>query len=296
VTSILCPVDFSEFSRRALHHAEAAAKWYAADLHVLHVLFDVMPRAVPALAPSPPTTVEDIGPATIEALRAFVKQSGVTCATTQVVRDGPVAREIANYAGEVNTDLIVMGTHGHTGVDHAIIGSTTERVLHRAPCPVLTIPKVGDEPGSADRERFTHVLCAIDFSPSSLAALSHGLSFAQENDAKLTLLHVVETLSDDDALIAAHFRVGEYIQTRKEDARQQLVALVRGEARASREPSTLVELGGAARTILRVADQLNADLIVMGAQGRAGISLLLFGSTTHTVVRHAVCPVITARA
>jgi nucleotide-binding universal stress UspA family protein len=181
-------------------------------------------------------------------------------------------------------------------MEHALIGSTTERVLHKASCPVLTIPNAGDEPGSAERVRFTHVLCAIDFSPSSLKALAHGLSFAHESDAKVTLLHVLEMLSDEQMSAAWLVPVGEYVQQRRDEARHQLDQLVRDELRAGNEPALLVETGSVTRTILRVADQLNTDLIAIGARGRTAVGRMLFGSTTDTVIRHAVCPVITTMA
>jgi universal stress protein A len=169
-------------------------------------------------------------------------------------------------------------------------------VLHKVTCPVLTIPEAGDEPGSADRVRSTHVLCAVDFSPSSRAALAQGLSFAEENEAKVSVLHVLEPLSKDEAVAAWLTPLGELVQRRRDEALDQLHTFLPGELHAGSELARLVELGGAARTILRVADEINADLIAMGVRGRTALGRILIGSTTDTVVRHAACPVLTARA
>ena len=110
------------------------------------------------------------------------------------------------------------------------------------------------------------------------------------------MLHVLEPLSDEEAMAAWQTPLGELVQRRREEALHQLPTLLRSEFQTGNEPARFVELGGAARTILRVADQVNADLIAMGARGRTALGRILFGSTTDTVIRHAVCPVLTTRA
>ncbi len=296
IQRVLCPVDFSEFSRRALHHAHAVAAWYEAALDVLHVLPDVIPPVMPSMTPVPGPTSEIIKSDREAALRDFVAESGVTRPACQAVLFGPPARTIVSYARDRRADLIVMGTHGHTGLERLLVGSTAERVVHDAECPVLTIPKGADEPGSSDRVRFTHVLVAVDHSPASLRALRLALSLAQENQAAVTLLHVVEMLSDEEARTVGHYRIAEYVQARRQDALDQLKALDLEGAESWCSVNQIVELGDAGRTILRVAGERGADLIVMGAQGRGALGRLLLGSATQTVVRRAACPLLTMRA
>ncbi|HXE81558.1 MAG TPA: universal stress protein [Vicinamibacterales bacterium] len=293
IRRVLCPVDFSEFSRRALHHAAAIAEWYAAELYVLHAHLEIAPVPVPLLVPEPSA---DMGADMKAALHQFISQSDVGRSPKEIVRAGDPVPTILACAREIGADLIVMGTHGHSGFERALLGSTTERVLHKAPCPVLTIPRLADEPGSAERVRFTRVLCAVDFSPSSVRALEHGIAFAEESEAGLILLHVLPVLSDEDARTQGHFRIAEYVRTRTDDIRRELAALVPEEARSWCDVKEMVELGAPAQRILATADRENADLIVMGAQGRNGLGLILFGSTTQTVVRRATCPVLTVRA
>jgi universal stress protein A len=187
VHRVLCPVDFSDCSRRALHYADALANRYDADLHVVHFYLEVVPPAVPLEVPKTPDG-DSVRQATIEALGEFVKRAGVTRDVRRLARPGLPVQGVLDYAAEIRADLIVLGTHGRTGLDRALLGSTAERVLHSAACPVLTIPGAAAESAPRDHASFTHVLCAVDFSPASAPVVEHGLSLARDSEAKLTLL------------------------------------------------------------------------------------------------------------
>jgi nucleotide-binding universal stress UspA family protein len=297
VQRVLCPVDFSDMSGKALHHAAAVARWYGAELHVLHAIVPVIPPPLPVGAALPAMIAEESPAAAEQSLRQLVERAAIERhAVREVVRHGAAVAEIVDYAREQDIDLIVLGTHGLTGLEHLLLGSVAERVLHYAPCPVLTIPRTAPD---ADPERpvqFKHILSAVDFSPSSTRALDFALSLAKENDGEMTLLHVLEMLAPEDAITVAHYRVGEYVAQRRRDVCRQLSALIPANAREWCNPSAQVEVGPAAQMILQVAEDRRADLIVMGAQGHGALGTLLFGSTTQTVVRRATCPVLTARA
>lgn len=137
---------------------------------------------------------------------------------------------------------------------------------------------------------FKRILCPIDFSPSALLALGFALDLARQADGLVKLLHAMEWLPDEEPGITAHFDIPEV-----RDARQRLRTLVSEESRTWVEIDDLVVFGSASDEILRAAKTEPADLIVMGAQGRSGIGLALFGSTTQQVVRGAMCPVLTVR-
>jgi len=295
ITRILCPVDFSEFSRRALHHAQALAATWGAELHVLHVVPELVTPMLPLGGLLPPIAFEDVTPATLVALDRFVAEDQSPVRAETAVRRGQTVVEILDYAGEMCADLLVTGTHGHTGLGHVLLGSTAERLVHHAACPVLTVPRRGDQAGAADRTRFTHVLVASDFSPASMHALQLGRSIAREHGAALSLLHVLELLTDEEARMQAHYRVGEYVTARRLEALERLKASVPPSVDAWRGVSAVVELGSAGRVILQQADQRGADLIVMGAQGHGGLGLVIFGSTTQVVLRGASVPVLTTR-
>ena len=185
ISKILCPVDFSEFSRDALDHAVALANWYRAELLVLHVF--VIP-SVPGPAAGFP--VESLTPMSIspggiaDELKDFA--GGVIGSADvrweAVVSPGITAAvEIARQAERMVADLIVIGTHGKSGFDRFLLGSVTERLLRVATAPMMTVPPRSKR---SETERYRSILCPIDFSGESMRALRYALSLAQEADAR----------------------------------------------------------------------------------------------------------------
>ncbi len=296
IRQILCPVDFSDTSDKALHHAAAIARWYGAELHVLHAIVPMSPPL--AVGASLPQTIGvESQDAAEQSLRRMINRVGVVPSTTRmVVCTGAPVGTIVDYVREQPIDLIVLGTHGLSGLDHLLLGSVAERVLHQAPCPVLTIPRRAPDVDARRPVQFKRIVCAIDFWPDFSRTVDLALSLAKENDAEVTFLHALEKLVPEGVVGAAHYHVSEYVAQRRREACHQLSALIPAGARDWCHPSVQVEIGSAAQTILRVADERAADLIVMGAQGHGVLGTLLMGSATQTVVRRATCPVLTARA
>jgi nucleotide-binding universal stress UspA family protein len=139
---ILVPTDFSKHSRNALAYGAAFAEKFGAELHLLHVVQDLAVFIPDAVTGVPPTTppVEQLTAAAQEALAQMVREQplpGVTPLTD--VREGTPFYEIIRFAREKDIDLIVMGTHGRSGLAHVLLGSVTEKVVRKAPCPVLTV-------------------------------------------------------------------------------------------------------------------------------------------------------------
>jgi nucleotide-binding universal stress UspA family protein len=203
---------------------------------------------------------------------------------------GQPANRIVERSRALPADLIVIGTHGIGGFDHLVLGSVTEKVLRKATCPVLTVPP---HARMTSRLPFKRLLCPIDFSESSLAALQFAFSLAQEGDAELTVLHVFDT--GDEPLTDRPINVPEYRRQLEHDLTVELGALVPDSVRTWCQPSTRTARGKAYREILGIATEESCDLIVMGVQGRNALDLMLFGSTTNQVVRRATCPVLTLR-
>jgi nucleotide-binding universal stress UspA family protein len=139
---ILVPTDFSKFSEVALTYAAALAEKFGAELFLLHVVQDLavfIPDAV-AVVPAPVAPVEQLATAARNALDRLVQEQLLgQLPIHPEVREGTPFYEIIRFAREANIDLIVMGTHGHTGLVHVLLGSVTERVVRKAPCPVLTV-------------------------------------------------------------------------------------------------------------------------------------------------------------
>lgn len=139
---ILVPTDFSKHSQNALRYAAAFAEKFGAELYLLHVVQDLalfIPEAVSVAPPIAPP-IEQLTAAVREALDRVLRESNLQGLTVhQEVREGTPFYEIIQAAKERDIDLIIMGTHGHGGLAHVLLGSVTEKVVRKAPCPVLTV-------------------------------------------------------------------------------------------------------------------------------------------------------------
>ena len=298
IRQILCPIDFSEHSRSALDNAIAIARWYEARVTVLHV-FSSAP--LPAFGPGPVVFEPIILPVDRDRLladtKAFADTEGTAgVAIDAVVRDGTTAAEILDQANSMKADLVVIGTHGRSGFERLVLGSVAEKVLRKAVCPVMTVPKRLSEAVSASPVLYKRILCPVDFSESSSRALQYAVSLAEESDGWLVVLHVVahefELKAGTD--YDAGMTVKNFLEEREHALLGGLQEVVAGAPDFLRM-ETLMTHGKPWREVLRVAAERDSDLIVMGVQGRGAVDLMLFGSTTQHVVREASCPVLTLR-
>lgn len=309
IRTILCPIDFSEFSRHALTHAVQLARWFEASLIVSYVyplpaappsvVFGGLPGPIPPGDPltSAPLSAERMHDEALARLSAFVSQVDATAFTLKIdVRAGTPAAVILNEAERLPSDLIVLGTHGHSGFERWMLGSVTEKVLRKAGCPVMTVPPpVGDAPRDA-LAIFKRILCAIDFSDASLKGLEYALALAQEADAELLLMHVIEGLPDPpDWQQPPSPAVVEYLRLSQENALTRLRAALPREAQTWCQPHMVLTTGKPHHEILRAARERDAHMIVLGVHGRGAVDRMFFGSTTNQIVRAAPCPVLTVR-
>lgn len=288
IKRILCPVDFSEYSDHALAYAIKMAQWYGSEVHVLHVMPLLPPSTVNGLAESSRQMTAGSLAAAVERART----EGVTV-TTQVIESGEAAPRILECAEAIDADLIVTGSHGRKGVSRIFLGSIVELLLHRSRRPVLAIPSHLDAARLAGPISFERIVCAVDFAVASLAGLEHALSIAEESDARLTLLHVIEKPPElDHAPPPPEFDVDLVRAEAEAERLVRLRALVPEGARDFCTVETAVLEGGVARQVLRKAAAENADLIVLGVHGRSPIDLTIFGSNSAAIIRDAHCPVL----
>jgi len=294
---ILCPVDFSESSDRALDYSLALGKRHGSRVSVMHVLPTVL--ADPDLYPYLTEPVLASGEARDRAYRRlgdFVHRALADGIGSEVIlEDGDVVEEVLKKVKRLEADLVVMGTHGRRGFRRLLLGSVTERVLRQSEAPVLSIspsaPTIGKKQGP-----FQKILCAVDFSAASLAGLSVGLALRQEN-AELLVLHVVEFYLPPALGEAVAFDATELRGRHRLQGTAKLEELLPKEARAHTRLETVVlESGSPYQEILRTAEREGCDLIVMGVAGRSSADLVFFGSTANHVVRAAACPVMTIRS
>jgi nucleotide-binding universal stress UspA family protein len=230
-----------------------------------------------------------------------LKQLRTALATSNIAADaatlaavaGEPAATIVDQALSIPADLLVMGTHGRSGFDRLLLGSVTEKVLHKAPCPILTVPPHAPQKTETDGN-FSRILCPMDFSLSALQAFGFAVDLARQSGGSVIALHAIEWLADD---VSAHarFNVQDFRQHLIDDAHTRLRALIADQPGGTASIEDVVVIGRAYREVLKTADTGAADLIVMGAQGLGGMGLTLFGSTTQQVVRGATCPVLTVR-
>jgi nucleotide-binding universal stress UspA family protein len=301
ISTILCPVDFSRFSDHALSLSAAAARWYEARLTLLHV-FPHLPAAdmLPAIGlhATPTATLQDVGAARIvdQIRRRAARLAPGLDVTYEVVEAGEVGAEILAQADRLAPDLLVMASHGRSGVERLLLGSVTEQVLRRARCPVMVVPAHDLEP-AAGGPRFRQILCPVDYSDSALRSLEFAYSLAEEADGQLTLLHVVEAPTEMNPLtLVAPPPPDEVLAAACAQQTPRLHRLVPDAVRTFCQVHEEVAVGPVAPEILRAARERRADLIVMGVMGRTPLDLTVFGSTTHKVLRGATCPVLTVRA
>jgi nucleotide-binding universal stress UspA family protein len=298
INQILCPIDFSETSHHALEQAAAIAGWYRARLHVLHVYNPVF-APIPAL----PAPVDRVPERELQRVReqaaAFVQTSAGAVAADVAVAIGQPATTVVDRAAALSVDLIVMGTHGASGFERLLIGSVTEKVLRKAVCPVLTVPP---RTHATSQLPFRRVLCAVDFSDWSRAAVDFAASLAAESGASLDLLHVVEWPWEEppapvfsELPPAQASALLEFRQSLVTSATRRLESLVAATLTDKCAVTVQIAHGKPYVETLRIADDIAADLIVLGVHGRNPVDLAVFGSTTHQVVRRATCPVLTVR-
>jgi nucleotide-binding universal stress UspA family protein len=303
IRRILCPVDYSDFSRRALDYAIGIARWYGATITVFHVASMMPTIAYAPAGPAVPPVWQPV--ANRERMLAALKQFAGADAGSVVplefeVAEGTPAVEILAKTQSLPSDLLVLGTHGLAGFDRFLLGSVAEKVLRKAACPVLTVPSHAPEVVPVSPAIFHRILCATDFSTCSQHATKYALSLAQESNAHLTVLNVLELQpgppSDHgESSIGLPRGLREYVEAAEADRRRELASAVPENARTYCTIETRLAQGKPYREILRVAREEKIDLIVMGVRGRGAVDILFFGSTVQHVVRHASCPVLTLR-
>lgn len=285
--NILYLTDFSEPSEAALPFATAIARKYGAKVQALHVL---IPNAYTYATPASLGVVKEAEEESAKAAMQRLQSQLAGLPYETILEWGlEVWPTVAQVIKEQEIDLIVLGTHGRTGAQKFLLGSIAEEIFRRSPVPVLTIGpnvRIGLHSGA----RFHRVMFATDFSPEANAAAPYAISLAQENRARLLLLHVIPQREPGEDQQRVDLSVAEAIH--------QLYELVPKNVELGAPPEVGVEYGDAATRILEAAKQRGADLIVLGvreAAGRLGAATHLERATAHKVVAHAPCPVLTVR-
>lgn len=286
---ILCPVDFSEPSIKAYDYAYSLALHYGAQLYLECAVEPVVQGFSDYSYSLPDRFYERARKEAEDRLRAMANsESGKRVRTEVVVHIGFATQSILSFAEDHRVDLIVIGTHGRRGLDRLVMGSVTEYVLRRASCPVLAVrtpahdfvnPAENREPVSLRK-----LLLCTDFSEYAANGLKYALSLAQEYNAELSLLHVIEKLPEGK------------VHSAMEEAREKLDALIPDDVRNWCTVRPVVRMDDRPyQEIIQFAVEQQTDLAILGVRGRNAVDLAVFGSTTHRVIQLGPCPVLTVR-
>ena len=296
ITRILFATDFSRWARRAEDYACTLACSWRASLTVLSVA-EFPPGLNPDYAVNQQYLADLLKHASSQLvdLKSRAERRGI--AVTTRVATGIPSEEVITAARAEDSDLIVVGTRGKTGLAHVLLGSTAERVIRGAPCPVLAVrtePTDTEDEGVLSRPvTLERILVPIDFSDCSLDALEYAVVVAQQAKASLMLLHVLEPVS-----YGLDFTLGQS-RTRHlevESWTKRLGELTSALKAAHVPVASQLRGGFPADSILDSAQTIPCDLIVMGTHGRRGISHTVSGSVAEAVLRKGRCPVLTVRS
>jgi nucleotide-binding universal stress UspA family protein len=295
VTHVLLPTDFSPSSAPAFRYAVEWAKAFEAQLTLLHV-HSLQPGLDIDVGIAQQFVDEQrkVAQQQLETLLAEARQH-VPNASMELLAGLP-SEFICQVAREKKCDLIVMGTHGWTGFNRVLFGSVAERVIQRAPCPVLSIPHREPEDIAAMHPLQVfprQVVLPLEFSDCSLDAYEYATQIGKWFDAPLTLVHVIEPLS-----YSLDFTLTHPLQekTNRDKVKKRLADLV----------AVLVEQGLSASYellekptvdgILETSAVQQADLIIMGTHGRKGFVRMVLGSTACKVLEQSPYPVLTVKS
>ncbi len=288
---ILVPTDFSEAAGVALDLARRLSTVFGAEVHLLHVrvLLDD-PNQEEELRAELERLMNRSDQRTRELLgRARDGTPGVVV-HPHLVRGIAPAESIVEAVTDLGCDLVVMGTHGRRGLKHLLLGSVAEEVTRTSPVPVLTV-RAGALPGEVLPSR---ILVPLDFSETSLAAVTTSGTWARALGASVTLLHVVEPVVYPEfyAVDLMPEDVMDRIRARSLEALERLAA----EHLPGVETSARVAVGRATEAILEEAAPGRHQLVVLASRGLSPLEHLLLGSVAEGVIRRSPVPVLTVRS
>lgn len=284
IKRILFPTDYSAGAAAAFPQAAFLADAHDAELTILNVAGRHLHSYHDMLERHP---LEE------DELREMAGDARVDVSTLkikQVQIEGAIVQErIVEQAKETDQDLIVMGTHGRSGVNRLLMGSVAEDVVRASPCPVLTIRNASDRPLPATVRR---ILVPVDFSDGSRLAVAHAHELALTYGAQIYLLHVVE-----EVVYPSTYGI-EPVELPTNEVIENVES---GLARIAREDIGIEHVVVEARTgypptvIETYSEEEDIDLIVLSTHGRTGLDRLLMGSVTERVVRRSSQPVFIVR-
>lgn len=297
VQKIIVPIDFSTMSLQAIQIARQLAGRFGASIHLAHVRH--LNYATDFMAPVPPilefsfTTYEqDAQQTALKELKKVARECGVSSATCDVLSGAPAFDEICRLAQAVRADLVVMPTHGRTGLKHVFLGSTAERIVQHSSCPVLVARGDPLHTNNGSRSRIKSILVPVDFSKCSREGLRYAIAFANEFGAKVILLHATYLGYVYSSEGTAIYDVPSIQKAARKTAEQKMREFVRAVKFGDVKYETVFTEGSPVLDICAFAKEHHVDLIITSTHGFTGFTHVLIGSIAEQVVRHAPCSVL----
>jgi nucleotide-binding universal stress UspA family protein len=295
IRNILVPIDFSKMSINAIETAKRLGQRFTATIHLAHVHHWQYPADFvgPVISSGflPESFEEDRNKQLAEELKTIASKSGLSPRYQTHLRTGAAPfHEICRLAQEIPADLIVMPTHGHTGLAHVLLGSTAERVVQHSPCPVFVVRAKKRKQQAGRVFTADTILVPIDFSPCSLEGLNYAISFANKIAAKVILFHAVHLAAYIGGGYA--YDLSSLEGTVQKQAQRQMQGFVRLAKFGGVKFETVITIGAPIWKICEFAGSRHVDLIITATHGWTGFKHLLIGSTAEHVVRHASCSVL----
>ena len=281
IRRILVPTDFSQPATRALEAAIAIAELYGSTLQLAHASFSANLIAAEEFPPQEflIDRLEQDQKMMQTLIAAHPRLAKVQMETT--VDYGDPITMIRRLAEKWNPDLLVLGSHGCSGLERIALGSLAESVAHDLTQPVLIM----GPHAKSGREPFQSIVFATDLSSTGLRPAQYASSFAERFHSELLMLHIVEEAPQNE-----RFR-----SEREQQALQDLEMLVPRDAKLACRPRFKVEFGKAAERIVQAARDVNATLVVVGARRAGPLTSHLPWLTVSKIIREAECGVLVVR-
>lgn len=296
IRKILVPLDFSRTSLQVLRCACRYAESFNAGLILVHVNPGVLsPDIEHGLSKQENALLRHKVEEQLVALHR--KECKMDLPMIPVVTNGIPHVEIVEAARNHKADLIMLSTHGHTGWAHVMLGSTAERVVRDAPCPVLTFHQqlLGRRGVRLQPAQIQRILVPTDFSKPSRDTVRRAAQYAQHFQASLDLLHVTESLIYPEYPEFGYMDVNHLASQMMATAHKKLEAMRDRFSRPELIREIAVKEGLPFKEITQYAQKNRIDLIVISTHGQSGILNALLGSTAQRVVQHAACAVLVLR-
>jgi nucleotide-binding universal stress UspA family protein len=291
INTIFCATDFSKLAEQVVAYGITLARELNAKLIVCHVVdFPTVTMYGEAVA----APIEHQNRFMDFARNEINRLVGDAPVDSQaLVTLGNTTEEISRLVVDFNADLVITATHGRSGLKRFFLGSVTERLMRTLPCPLLVLR--GAEEGATVEPAnfpFQRILVGCDFSADSDLAFENSLSMAQEFEAELHMVHVVEPSGYKDLFKMPAESGEKFKQDLYDMIKERLRAMVPEEAMNWLTLETHLLVGKPYAEIIRYAEINEIDLIVLGIRGHGMVEDILMGSTTDRVIRRAPCPVL----